>query len=173
MLWNQHSQATPVHLDVGDSVMKRAPDRSCKITLKFLGPFLLTAKLLDHNTNVSEVVHVDRLKKVNASFTSGAVPSPPSPTDLPSPPDAHLSHSYRLNVIDLFPPLLPLFPCKVWGQASFFLYFLVFFNFGLPPLGTHPFLGAYALIFLYVLREDLHFVLSCTYHVLFILSFLI
>ncbi len=104
MLCKQHSQATPVHLDVGDSVMKRAPDSSCKLTPKFSGPYLLTAKLhgnkfklLDPNTNVPEVVHADRLKKVNASFTPAAVPSPPSPTDLPSPPGAPPSHGYRLR----------------------------------------------------------------------------
>ncbi len=71
ILRKQHSQATPVHLDVGDSVMKRAPNPSCKLTPKFSGPYLLTAKLhgnkfklLDPSTNVSEVVHVDRLKNV-------------------------------------------------------------------------------------------------------------
>ncbi len=99
MLRKQHSQTTPLHLDIGDSVMKRAPDRSCKLTPKFSGPFLLTAKLhgnkfkiLDPNINISEVVHVDRLKKVSASLTPAAAPSPPSPTDLPSPPDLHPSH---------------------------------------------------------------------------------
>ncbi len=102
MLRKQNSQATPVHLDVGDSVMKRAPDRSCKLTPKFSGPHLLTAKLhgnkfkiLDPNNNVSEVVHVDRLK-VSASFTLAALPSLSSPTDLPS-PDSHPFHSYRLQ----------------------------------------------------------------------------
>ncbi len=84
--------------------MKRAPDSSFKLTPKFSGPFLLTAKLngnkfkiLDPNTNFSEVIHVDCLKKVSASITPAAVPSPPSPTNLPSPPDAHPSHSYRLR----------------------------------------------------------------------------
>ncbi len=105
MLRKQHSQATPVHLDVGDSVMKRAPDRSCKLTAKFSGPFLLTAKLhgnkfkiLDLNTNISEVFHVDRLKKVSASLTPAAAPSPPSLTDplTPSPPDQS-SHRYWLR----------------------------------------------------------------------------
>ncbi len=58
------------------TVMKRASDRFCKLIPKFSGPYLLSAKLhgnnfkiLDPNTNVSEFVHVDRLKKVNASFT--------------------------------------------------------------------------------------------------------
>ncbi len=103
ILHKQHSQATPVHLDIGDSVMKRAPDRSCKLTPKLSGPFLSTAKLhgnkfkiLDPNTNVSEVVHVDHLKEVSASLTSAAVPSPPSTIDLPSPPDLQPSHRYWL-----------------------------------------------------------------------------
>ncbi len=103
MLGKQHSQATLVHLDVGDSVMKRAPDCSSKLTPKFLGPFLLTAKLhsnklkiLDPNTNVSEVVHVHQLK-ISASLTPAAVPSPPSPTDLPSPPDLQPSQRYWLQ----------------------------------------------------------------------------
>ncbi len=104
MLRKQHSQATPVRLNVGDSVMKRAPDRSCKLTPRFSGPFLLTAKLhgnkfkiLDPNTNISEVVHVDRIKKVSASLTSTDAPSPPSPTDLPSTPDLQPSHRYWLR----------------------------------------------------------------------------
>ncbi len=104
MLHKQHSQATPVHLDVDDSVMKRAPDCSCKLTPEFSGPFLLTAKLhgnkfktLDPNTNVSEVVHVTRLKEVSASFTPAVVSSPPFPTDLLSSLDAHPSHSYKLR----------------------------------------------------------------------------
>ncbi len=103
MLRRQHSQAAPFHLDVSDSVMKRAPDCSCKLTLKFSGPYLLTAKfhgnefkLLGPSNNVSEVVHVDRLKKVSTSFTLAAVASPPSPTDLPSPHGAHLSLSCSL-----------------------------------------------------------------------------
>ncbi len=39
MLRKQHSQAIPVQLDVGDSVKKRAPDRSYKLIPKFSGPF--------------------------------------------------------------------------------------------------------------------------------------
>ncbi len=104
MLRKQHSQATLVLLDVGDSVMKRSPDRFCKLTPKFSGPYFLSAKLhgnkfklLDPNTNVSEVVHVDRLKKVSAPFTPAAVPSPPYPTDVPSSPDAHPSQGCRLR----------------------------------------------------------------------------
>ncbi len=104
MLHKQHSQHASVHFDVDDSVVKRAPDRSCKLTPKFSGPFLLTAKLhsnkfklLDLSTSVSEVVHVHSLKKASTSFTPAAVPSSPSPTDLPSPPDAHPSRSYRLR----------------------------------------------------------------------------
>ncbi len=104
MLRKQCSQATPVHFDVDESVMKRAPDHPSKLAYKFLGPYLLTAKLhgnkfrlLDPSTNISEDVHVNHLKKVSASFTPAAMPSPPSPTDLFSPPEARPSHGYRLQ----------------------------------------------------------------------------
>ncbi len=70
MTQRQHLHATPITLDVGDSVMKRSPERSCKLAPKFIGPFLVTAKLhgnkfkvLDPCTSLSEVVHADRLKK--------------------------------------------------------------------------------------------------------------
>ncbi len=50
--------------------MKRSPERSYKLSPKFMGPFLVTAKLhgnelkvLDPSTSLSEVVHADRLKK--------------------------------------------------------------------------------------------------------------
>ncbi len=103
VLRKQHSQVTSVHLVVGDSVMKGAPDRYCKLIPKLSVPYPLTAKLqdnkiklLDPSTNVSEAVHVDRLK-VSASFTHAAVPSSPSSTDLPSETDAHPSQCYRLR----------------------------------------------------------------------------
>ncbi len=44
MLRKQHSQATPVTLAVGDSIMKRAPDRASKLSPKFTGLFLLITK---------------------------------------------------------------------------------------------------------------------------------
>ncbi len=79
----------------------------------------------------------------------------------------------QLNVIDQFlPPLFSLARSEAMLAPPCCI-FLVFFIYGLPPLGTYLFLGAYALISLYILREDLDFVLSCTYYVLFILSFLI
>ncbi len=45
MTHRQHLHATPIILDVGDSVMKRSPERSCKLSPKFMGPFLVTAKV--------------------------------------------------------------------------------------------------------------------------------
>ncbi len=76
MTQRQHLQATPIILDVGDSVMKRSPERSCKLAPKFMGPFLVTAKLhgnnfkvLDPSTSISEVVHADRLKKVCSALS--------------------------------------------------------------------------------------------------------
>ncbi len=70
MTQRQHLHATPITLDVGDSVMKRSHERSCKLAPKFMGPYLVTGKLhgnkskvLDPSTSLSEVVHADRLKK--------------------------------------------------------------------------------------------------------------
>ncbi len=39
MTQRQHLHATPIILDVGDSVMKRSPERSCKLSPKFTVPF--------------------------------------------------------------------------------------------------------------------------------------
>ena len=77
MSQKQHTHATPVSLAVGDSVMKRAPGRSCKLSPKFSGPYLITAKchgnkftITDVTNNTSEIVHSDRLKKVSASSSA-------------------------------------------------------------------------------------------------------
>ncbi len=103
MIQKQHAQATPVTIQVGDSVMKRAPDRSCKLSPKFSGPFLVTTrchpnkfKILDPSNNVTEVVHVDCLKKVSASFTPDTIPSSP-PANLPPPDTGPSSHGYWLR----------------------------------------------------------------------------
>ncbi len=45
MTHKQHLHTTPITLDVGDSSMKHSPERSCKFAPKFMGPFLVTAKL--------------------------------------------------------------------------------------------------------------------------------
>ncbi len=103
MLHKQQAQATPVTIQVGDSVMKRAPDRSCKLSPKFSGPFLVTSrcypnkfKILDPSNNVTEVVHVDCLKKVSAYFIPDTIPYSP-PADLPPSDTCHSpSHRYWL-----------------------------------------------------------------------------
>ncbi len=96
----QHAQATPVTIQVGDFVMKRAPDRSCKLSPKFSDPFVVTHrchpnkfKILDPSKNATEVVHVDRLKKVSSSFTPDTITSSPH-ADLP-PSDTQPSPSHR------------------------------------------------------------------------------
>ncbi len=103
MLHKQHAQATPVTIQVGDSVMKRALDRSCKLSHKFSGPFLVTTrchpnklKILDPFNDDTEVVHVDSLKKVSASFTPDTISSSP-PADLPPPDTRPSSHGYWLR----------------------------------------------------------------------------
>ncbi len=102
-LHKQHAQATPVTIHVGDSVMKRTPDRSCKFSPKYSGPFLVASRchpnkfqILDPSNNITEVVHGDRLKKVSASFTPDTIPSSP-PADLPTSDTRPSSHGYWLR----------------------------------------------------------------------------
>ena len=59
------------------TVVKRAPDRQSKLTPKFSGPFLITEqlhgnrfKIKDNILNISEIAHVDRLKKVDVPVSS-------------------------------------------------------------------------------------------------------
>ena len=72
MIRKQHSQAKLVNLAVGDSVMKRCPERQCKLSPKFSGPYIITLalrnnkfKIMDTDTHTAEYVLVDRLKKVH------------------------------------------------------------------------------------------------------------
>ncbi len=76
MTQRQHLHATPITLDVGDAVMKRSSERSCELAPKFMGPFLVRAKLLgnkfkvlDPSNSNSEVVHADLLKTVCSALT--------------------------------------------------------------------------------------------------------
>ncbi len=121
ILHKQHAQAAPVTIHVGDSVMKRAPDRSCKLSPKFSGPFLVTSryhpnkfKILDPSNNVTEVVHVDRLKKVSPSFTSDTIPFSP-PTNLLPSDTRPSSHGYWLRLAECprsVPSPTPPLTCK-------------------------------------------------------------
>ncbi len=59
MIQRQYLHATHTTLDVGDSAMKRSPEWSCKLFRKFMGLYLVTAKLhgnkfkvLDHSTSI-------------------------------------------------------------------------------------------------------------------------
>ncbi len=45
MTHKQDLHTTPITLDVGDSVMRHSPERSYKLPSKFMGPYLVTAKL--------------------------------------------------------------------------------------------------------------------------------
>ncbi len=96
MLHKHHAQGTYVTIQI----MKRVPERSCKLSPKFSGPFLVTSrchpnkfKILDPSNNITEVVHVDRLKKVGTSFTPNTIPSS-SATYLPPSDTRSSSHGY-------------------------------------------------------------------------------
>ena len=91
MARRQHARATPISISLGDSVMLRAPARSCKLSPKFSGPFLVTAlapgnkfHILDPVSNNEDIVHADRLKKTSASLPE---PNPPDAVPPPSTPN--------------------------------------------------------------------------------------
>ncbi len=116
MTQKQHVHATPIILDVGDSVMKRFPERSCKVAPEFMGPFLVTAKLhgnkfkvLDPSTSLSEVVHADRLKKVCSALSPVADTSlSPYLSSSVSPPTSAppSASSCTAGTPSIFPPLV-------------------------------------------------------------------
>ncbi len=65
-----HSLSSPVSIEVGESVMIRVPERTSKLSVKFVGPRLVVKKvqgnkseILDPWLNTVEIVHSDRLKK--------------------------------------------------------------------------------------------------------------
>ncbi len=69
MLHRQHAKATPLSFQKGNVVFKSSPERQTKLTPKFSGPFVITDfiqgnkfKIFNPATQVSEVVHSDRLK---------------------------------------------------------------------------------------------------------------
>ncbi len=73
MCEQQYQRASPVTLQVGDSVMVRVPERGSKLSPKFVEPCRLTQNLgghkfevTDHLSNTHEIVHSDRLKKTSA-----------------------------------------------------------------------------------------------------------
>ncbi len=91
MLRHQDAEATPPVTEVGDTVKKIAPERTCKLTSEFFGPYLVSVKmhgnkykLLKPDTNTTELIHVDRLKKGSAALFAVA----PSLSGLVSPSDA-------------------------------------------------------------------------------------
>ncbi len=157
MLRKQHYQATPVHFDVGDSVMKTAPDRSCKLTPKVSGPFHLTAKL--HGNKFKILDRTPTFQRFFKSITSrrSVLPSPLLLCLLP-----HLLLIFllyltltlltvtgcgQLNVSDQFPP--PLFVSLARSEAKLAppcCIFLVFFFFGCP-IGYISFFGGLCLYF--------------------------
>ena len=82
MIKRQHSRASPVTFAVGDTVMKRSPERSSKLSPKFTGPFQIIEKLhgnkfkvLHPQLNTSEIIHSDRLKKFEACPSQPNLPS--------------------------------------------------------------------------------------------------
>ncbi len=69
----QHRRSSPVIIKVGDSFMVRVPEKSSKLSSKFVGPRLVVkqiqgnkSQLLDPWLNTLEIIHSDRLKMTSA-----------------------------------------------------------------------------------------------------------
>ncbi len=81
----QRQQASPVTLQVGDSVMIQVPERGSKLSPKFVGPLRVTQNLggykfevTDHLSNTHEIVHSDPLKKTSAQPEKLSANVPPA-----------------------------------------------------------------------------------------------
>ncbi len=77
MAINQHKRATQVNIKQGDHVMIQQSERKSKFSTKFVGPYRVIryvhenkVELVEPNTNVTLVVHSDRLKAVEISSDS-------------------------------------------------------------------------------------------------------
>ncbi len=71
MMANQHKRAIPVNFKPGGNVMIRQPERVSKLSPKFVGPYRIVCyvygnklEVMEPNTNVTLVIHGDRLKKM-------------------------------------------------------------------------------------------------------------
>ncbi len=71
MMANQQKRAIPVNFKPGDNVMIQQPERMSKLSPKFVGPYRIVRyvygnkfKATEPNTNVTLVIHSDRLKKM-------------------------------------------------------------------------------------------------------------
>ncbi len=69
----QHGLLSPVNIQVGESVMVRVPERSAKLSAKFVGPRLVVkqvqvnkSEILDPWLNTLEIIQSDRLKRTGA-----------------------------------------------------------------------------------------------------------
>ncbi len=85
MCEQQHRRASPVTLQVGDSVMVRVAEIGSKLSPKFVGPRRVTQYLgghkfevTNHLSNTHEIVHSDRLKKTGAQPEQLSVNVPPA-----------------------------------------------------------------------------------------------
>ena len=112
MIQRQHMSATPVTLQVNDIVYKSTPDRQSKLNAKFTGPYRVVERLQGNkfkifcpDSQISEIVHVDRLKKTNVKIDLDLVTTArlEQATRLPKTSDSQVpskyitSHSYNLR----------------------------------------------------------------------------
>jgi len=103
----QHRRSSPVKFQMGDSVMVRVPERSSKLSAKFVGPRLIVNQLqgnkfelFDPLLNTLETVHSDRLKgtnvKLNVDLAATAKLCDATRLDTPN-SQTNPTHTYNLR----------------------------------------------------------------------------
>lgn len=104
MMAQQHKRATPVTIQVGDTVKVRQPDRISKLAPKFSGPCSVVRQLHgnkfevhDPILNTVEVIHSDRLVKTNAQISSSSLEST-TPNKVTNQGTTNPSETHRYNL---------------------------------------------------------------------------
>ncbi len=100
----QHRCASPVKIQVGDTVMVQVPNRNSKLDPKFVGLRLVVKQLhgnkfdiLDPWLNTLEAVHCDRLKCTNAKPDLALVDTANLCNTARIDPSTNKTHSYSLR----------------------------------------------------------------------------
>lgn len=104
MMAQQHKRATPVTIQVGDTVKIRQPDRISKLSPKFSGPCSVVRQLHgnkfevhDPLLNTVEIIHSDRLVKTNAQINSSSESTAPNQVTNQNTNKTSKKHRYNLR----------------------------------------------------------------------------
>ncbi len=90
MIINQHKRAIPVNIKQWDTVMIQQPERKSKLSPKFVGPYGVVRyihgnkfEVVEQSSNVTFVVHADRLKLIRPSSDTPLVTNSAHANNIP------------------------------------------------------------------------------------------